>query len=130
MENKTHTLGQKRVKVEFNPSSNLIVDVIKNKSAEIIDLLEVLKNGYIVSVIDEIKTKYYELIDIIYSLKTETTSYEKLRLIEHTQTSELLYILDTIKNENISNQKLILINDAQLNIEIICMLAVKANFTD
>lgn len=39
------TLGQKRVKAEFNPSKNDVVDQIKNKSAELIDLLEQLRNS-------------------------------------------------------------------------------------
>jgi len=34
------TLGQKRVKAEFNPAKNSTVDEIKNKVAEVIDLLE------------------------------------------------------------------------------------------
>ena len=34
------TLGQKRVKAEFNPAKNDTVDQIKNKAAELIDLLE------------------------------------------------------------------------------------------
>lgn len=37
------TLGQKRVKAEFNPSKNEIVDQIKNKAAELIDLTEQLR---------------------------------------------------------------------------------------
>ncbi|WPC11518.1 hypothetical protein LEQ04_13470 [Riemerella anatipestifer] len=36
----TKTLGQKRVGAEFNPSKKELVDIIKNKSAELIDLLE------------------------------------------------------------------------------------------
>lgn len=36
----TQTLGQQRVKAEFNPDKNELVDQIKNKSAELIDLLE------------------------------------------------------------------------------------------
>jgi hypothetical protein len=39
-----NTLGQKRVKAEFNPAKNEIVDQIKNKSAELIDLVETLRN--------------------------------------------------------------------------------------
>lgn len=40
------TLGQKRVKAEFNPAENGIVDQIKNKSAELIDLYEKIRlNG-------------------------------------------------------------------------------------
>ena len=37
------TLGQKRVKAEFNPAKNDLVDQIKNKSAELIDLIEKLR---------------------------------------------------------------------------------------
>jgi len=37
------TLGQKRVKADFNPAKNDTVDQIKNKSAELIDLLETLR---------------------------------------------------------------------------------------
>lgn len=37
------TIGQKRVRVAFNPSSNDIVDQIKVKTAELIDLVETLK---------------------------------------------------------------------------------------
>ena len=43
MENKDQTLGQKRVKAEFNPAKNSKVDEIKNKGAELIDLLESMK---------------------------------------------------------------------------------------
>ena len=38
------TLGQKRVKAEFNPAKNDLVDQIKNKSAELIDLIESMRN--------------------------------------------------------------------------------------
>lgn len=37
------TLGQKRVKAEFNPAKNDLVDQIKNKSAELIDLIELAR---------------------------------------------------------------------------------------
>lgn len=39
------TLGQKRVKAEFNPAKNDLVDQIKNKSAELIDLIETLNQS-------------------------------------------------------------------------------------
>ena len=39
----SQTLGQKRVKAEFNPSKTDLVDQIRNKSAQLIDLLEVLR---------------------------------------------------------------------------------------
>jgi hypothetical protein len=38
------TLGQKRVKADFNPDKNGLVDQIKNKSAELIDLIESMRN--------------------------------------------------------------------------------------
>jgi hypothetical protein len=38
------TLGQQRVRAEFNPSKNGVVDQIKNKTAELIDLCETLKS--------------------------------------------------------------------------------------
>jgi hypothetical protein len=39
----SQTLGQKRVKAEFNPDKNSHVDQIKNKAAELIDLIEDLR---------------------------------------------------------------------------------------
>lgn len=39
------TLGQKRVKADFNPAKNELVDQIKNKSAELIDLVEQLRDN-------------------------------------------------------------------------------------
>jgi hypothetical protein len=41
---KEFTLGQRRVKADFNPEKNDLVDQIKNKSAELIDLLETMRN--------------------------------------------------------------------------------------
>lgn len=41
----SQTLGQKRVKAEFNPAKNDLVDQIKNKSAELIDLIESMKSA-------------------------------------------------------------------------------------
>ena len=39
----SQTLGQKRVKADFNPSKQEVVDQIKNKSAELIDLLQEMR---------------------------------------------------------------------------------------
>jgi hypothetical protein len=39
----SQTLGQQRVKAEFNPAKNELVDQIKNKSAELIDLLDSMR---------------------------------------------------------------------------------------
>jgi hypothetical protein len=40
---KSHSLGYDRVRGDFNPSSNSIVDRIKRQSADLIDLCETLK---------------------------------------------------------------------------------------
>lgn len=40
----SQTLGQKRVKAEFNPAKDGHVDVIKNKCAELIDIIEEMRN--------------------------------------------------------------------------------------
>ncbi len=37
------SVGEQRVRITFNPSASSDVDVIKNKSAELIDLCEKLK---------------------------------------------------------------------------------------
>jgi len=39
----TSTLGERRVRVSFNPSQKGLVDQIKQKSAELIDLVNQLK---------------------------------------------------------------------------------------
>lgn len=38
------TIGEKRVRTEFNPSKDSVVDQIKQKSAELINLVEGLKD--------------------------------------------------------------------------------------
>lgn len=38
------TLGQKRVRTSFNPSTENMVDVLKAKTAELIDLCEEIKD--------------------------------------------------------------------------------------
>jgi hypothetical protein len=38
------TIGEKRVRLSFNPSNNELVDDIKLKSAELIDLCESMKD--------------------------------------------------------------------------------------
>lgn len=39
------TLGEKRVRLDFNPTSNTVVDQIKHQTAELIDLCEQMKPG-------------------------------------------------------------------------------------
>jgi len=38
------TIGEERVRTKFNPSADSVVDKIKQKSAELIDLCEMLKS--------------------------------------------------------------------------------------
>lgn len=38
------SLGQDRVRIKFNPSDNSVVSQLKQKSAELIDLCETLRN--------------------------------------------------------------------------------------
>src|SRR5882672_1577123 len=40
------SLGRRRVRTSFNPSANSLVDEIKRKSAELIDLCDKLRNEY------------------------------------------------------------------------------------
>lgn len=39
------TKGEKRVRIEFNPSDNNVVSQIKQKTAELINLVDSLDNG-------------------------------------------------------------------------------------
>lgn len=45
MPEQSFTLGQKRVRVSFNPSENTNVRAIKEKTAELIDIVETIKNN-------------------------------------------------------------------------------------
>lgn len=57
------TLGQKRVKAEFNPAKNDLVDQIKNKSAELIDLIELMReNGTLEGI--KVSSEKHRLISI------------------------------------------------------------------
>ncbi|MDV3901187.1 hypothetical protein CMT89_08285 [Elizabethkingia anophelis] len=69
------TLGEERVRVEFNPSDDSMVSLIKQKSAELINLLENVKN-------DEVSKTYEKSPEAL-----KTVSGEKLRLIALAQTS-------------------------------------------
>ena len=67
------TIGEIRVRVEFNPLQNNLVSVIKQKSAELINICEELKNSKIAS--DEV------------SLKGALDKQEFTRLISEAQTA-------------------------------------------
>lgn len=68
------TLGEKRVRTTFNPSNDSIVDKIKQKSADLIDLLQAIKN-------DEVSKTYDKSPE-----QLQAQSGEKLRLISIAQT--------------------------------------------
>lgn len=44
MENKIKTLGEKRIRVDFNPSNDEYVHLLKQKSAELINLIDQAAN--------------------------------------------------------------------------------------
>ena len=44
-EERQMTIGEERVRISFNPSSDSMVDQIKGKAAELIDLCESMKAG-------------------------------------------------------------------------------------
>lgn len=69
------TLGEKRVRVEFYPSDDSTVSLLKQKSAELINLLENVKN-------DEVSKTYENSPEAL-----QTVSGEKLRLIALAQTT-------------------------------------------
>lgn len=69
------TLGEKRVKIDFNITHDTTVYKIKKKTAELINLLEGLKN-------DEVSKTYNATKDVL-----KDTSGEKLRLISLAQTN-------------------------------------------
>lgn len=56
------TLGQIRVKADFNPDKDEIVDQIKNKAAELIDLVEKMRTGETLS--ETISSERHRLISI------------------------------------------------------------------
>lgn len=69
------TLGEKRVRISFNPSLESTVDRIKNKTAELIDLMQALRNDEVVKPENASPEAFRE------------NSGEKLRLIALAQTA-------------------------------------------
>lgn len=68
------TLGEKRVRISFNINNDSIVDKIKQKSADLIDFLNAVKN-------DEVSKTYEKTPQ-----ELQDQSGEKLRLISLAQT--------------------------------------------
>ena len=69
------TLGEKRVRTEFNVSNDGTIDTFKTKTAELINLLEAVRN-------DEVSKTYNKSPEALQEL-----SGEKLRLISIAQTA-------------------------------------------
>ena len=72
--NQELTIGEFRVRTKFNPSADSVVDQIKQKTAELINLLQAVKN-------DEVSKTY----DKSEAAKIQMSG-EKLRLIALAQT--------------------------------------------
>lgn len=72
---KMSTLGEQRVRVDFNVTKDTLVDQIKIKSAGLIDLMQTIKN-------DEVSKTYESSAS-----QLQATSGEKLRLIALAQTA-------------------------------------------
>lgn len=69
------TIGEKRVRTSFNPANDSLVDRIKQKSAELIDLCQLMKNDEVVKPENDTKEKLQE------------NAGEKFRLIALAQTT-------------------------------------------
>lgn len=69
------TLGEKRVRTEFNVSNDGTINTFKTKTAELINLLEAVRN-------DEVSKTYNKSPEALQEL-----SGEKLRLISIAQTA-------------------------------------------
>lgn len=75
METKQKTLGEKRVRTDFNVSNDSVVERLKQKTAELIDLLQAVRA-------DEVSKTYDQSPEQLQEL-----SGEKLRLIAIAQTT-------------------------------------------
>lgn len=75
MSDQKPTLGELRVRTSFNPNADDTVSVIKNKTAELIDLLNSVRN-------DEVSKTYEKSPEA-----KQEVSGEKLRLIALAQTA-------------------------------------------
>jgi hypothetical protein len=65
------SLGEDRIRVTFNPSASADVDLLKQRSAELIDLVERLRDqGKDGRLIDLAQTKYEEAA--MYAVKAAT----------------------------------------------------------
>lgn len=123
------SLGQKRVKAEFNPSKTETVDLIKNEASNIIDCCEYLKTDLNNEMyINEIESSYKKLYELYDSLVDENSTDEKLRIIDIAKTCDVDQYLELYKNTS-ETIMLKIIDVLQTCTETSCMYGVKANFT-
>lgn len=117
------TLGQKRVKAEFNPTKNGTVDELKNYSAKMIDILEKQK-------VNKHKN-INEFIDCEYKFQKELRNISKS---DSSERSRAISIAATLVHESLVGYERLLelnlerLNKLQTKVETACMYAVKANF--
>lgn len=125
------SLGQKRVKAEFNPAKMETVDLIKNAASNIIDCCEYLKTDLNNEMyINEIESSYKELYELYDSLVDENSTDEKLRIIDIAKTCDFDQYLDLYKSNKTETIMLKIIDVLQICTETSCMYGVKANFTN
>jgi len=67
----TMSIGESRVRLSFNPSGNDLVDEIKLKSAELIDLCETMRSTKDVRCVSLAQTAYEEAA--MWAVKAATT---------------------------------------------------------
>lgn len=122
MSQENQTLGQKRVKAEFNPAKNGTVDELKNHSAIMIDIA--LKG----KLKDSAMVDHFESFSRLFTINlSQDLNSEKNRLSR----IAMKYITQAIKLWDDSNfgdnNSIELVTEW---IETACMYAVKANFTE
>jgi hypothetical protein len=135
------TLGQKRVKAEFNPAKNGMVDQFKNSAARLIDLVEQKKGcykefeGY-----NELRDEAVKFLDLLNSIDNLEVSreLERAKFISYRSIIEgiNLFFGETkgFSQPAVSGDgdhfAYPALEEAQTHIETACMYAVKACFTN
>lgn len=72
------SIGQSRVRTSFNPSSESVVDQIKNKSADLIDLLQAMRNDEASKTYDKTpEEKQYVSGEVFRLISLAQTAYEE-----------------------------------------------------
>ena len=121
MDKDSQTLGQKRVKAEFNPAKNGTVDQLKNISAKMIDIA--LKGGDKDSSMKECKNSFMSLINS--DSKGGTSERERLQSIAFRHMDSAFD--NWVAVEYGTNDSVDIVTE---RIETACMYAVKWCFTE